>query len=446
MDYLPIIMFVFLFLFILLGFPVAFSLALVAAGGGYVLFQDMFILQLYRQIVKVSSDFILASIPLFILMGAVLERAGIAMRLFRSFQVLASGLPGGIGVASLAMCGVFAAATGVVGAVEIVVGIMAIPAMQKLRYRNSLIAGTVCAGGSLGTIIPPSVIAIVYAALAQMSVGQLFAAAMFPGLIMLLMFIAYIIIFSLFVGESSQVEVGAVVRHENKKADICLKELIITVAIGLLPASFLILSVLGSLLAGIASPTEAAAVGVGGALLLMLAYREFSVSKLIEALDTTIRITAMIMLIVVAGTMFTGIFIVAGGSVFVSNLVGFLGDETWQIVLVMLVIVFLIGFVMDWISIVLICVPIFMPIIRMHGIDPVWFAVMMMVVIQTSYLTPPMAPSIFYLKSIAPKDMTYGQMCRGVVPFVIIQFLVLAIVASFPQVATWLPAQLSSNF
>ena len=444
MDYLPIIMFAFLFLFILLGFPVAFSLALVAAGGGYVIFQDMFLLQLYRQVVKVSSDFILASIPLFILMGAVLERAGIAMRLFRSFQVLASGLPGGIGVASLAMCGVFAAATGVVGAVEIVVGIMAIPAMQKLRYRNSLIAGTVCAGGSLGTIIPPSVIAIVYAALAQMSVGQLFAAAMFPGLIMLFMFIAYIIAFSMFVGESKQAEVEC--QHERKKENICFKELIVTVAIGLLPASFLILSVLGSLLAGIASPTEAAAVGVGGALLLMLAYREFSIPKLVEALDTTIRITAMIMLIVVAGTMFTGIFIVAGGSVFVSNLVGFLGDETWQIVLVMLVIVFLIGFVMDWISIVLICVPIFMPIIRMHGIDPVWFAVMMMVVIQTSYLTPPMAPSIFYLKSIAPKDMTYGQMCRGVVPFVIIQFLVLAIVASFPQVATWLPAQLSSNF
>lgn len=444
MEFLPILMFALLFALILIGFPVAFSLTLVSAVGGYVIFQDMFLLQLYRQVVKVSSDFILASIPLFILMGAILERSGIAMRLFRSFQVLTSGLPGGIGVASLAMCGVFAAATGVVGAVEIVVGIMAIPAMQKLRYRNSLIAGTVCAGGSLGTIIPPSVIAIVYAALAQMSVGQLFAAAMFPGLIMLGLFILYIMFFSWFAGESPSAAGASGVDVQLPKPS--LKEVVGTVLVGLLPSSFLIFAVLGSLLAGIASPTEAAAVGVGGAFFLMLVYREFSVTKLLEALDTTIRITAMIMLIVVAGTMFTGIFIVSGGSSIVNNLVSFMGDETWQIILVMLLIVFIIGFVMDWISIVLICVPIFMPIIRSYGIDPIWFAVMMMVVIQTSYLTPPMAPSIFYLKSIAPKDMTYGQMCRGVVPFVAIQFAVLLIVAAFPKVATWLPAQLSTGF
>lgn len=444
MDILPILMFVFLFAFILLGFPVAFSLSLVAAVGGYALFQDMFLLQLYRQVVKVSSDFILASIPLFILMGAILERAGIAMRLFNAFQVLASGLPGGVGVAALAMCGVFAAATGVVGAVEIVVGIMAIPAMQKLRYRNSLIAGTVCAGGSLGTIIPPSVIAIVYAALAQMSVGQLFAAAMFPGLIMLGLFILYIIGYSVFSERSGS---SAVTMQRGPIQNrLAAREVLKTVVVGLVPAGFLIFSVLGSLLAGIASPTEAAAVGVGGALLLMLAYGEFKVGKLLEALDTTIRITAMIMLIVVAGTMFTGIFIVSGGSAMVSNLVSFMGEETWQIILVMLVVVFVVGFVMDWISIVLICVPIFMPIVRAYGIDPIWFAVMMMVVIQTSYLTPPMAPSIFYLKSIAPKDMTYGQMCRGVIPFVAIQFVVLLIVAAFPQVATWLPGQLSRNF
>ncbi|KDE39047.1 TRAP-type C4-dicarboxylate transport system, large permease component [Nitrincola lacisaponensis] len=442
MEILPFLMFLFLFGFILLGLPVAFSLTLVAAGAGYILFQDMFLMQLYRQVVKVSSDFILASIPLFILMGAILERAGIAMRLFNAFQTLTARLPGGVGVASLAMCGVFAAATGVVGAVEIVVGIMAIPAMQKLKYNNSLIAGTVCAGGSLGTIIPPSVIAIVYAALAQMSVGQLFAAAMFPGLIMLGLFILYIMIYSYFQSSSSK-------NTDAQKTDTVHKttwELIKIVSVGLLPATFLIITVLGSLLAGIASPTEAAAVGVGGAFLLMFAYGEFSIKKLIDALDTTIRITAMIMLIVVAGTMFTGIFIVAGGASMVRELVSFMGDETWQVILVMLVIVFIIGFVMDWISIVLICVPIFMPIVRSFGIDPIWFAVMMMVVIQTSYLTPPMAPSIFYLKSIAPKDMTYGQMCRGVIPFVIIQFIVLIIVAAFPLVATWLPGQLSAKF
>ncbi|WP_417581512.1 TRAP transporter large permease [Nitrincola sp.] len=348
MEILPFLMFVFLFGFILLGLPVAFSLTLVAAGAGYILFQDMFLMQLYRQVVKVSSDFILASIPLFILMGAILERAGIAMRLFHAFQTLTARLPGGVGVASLAMCGVFAAATGVVGAVEIVVGIMAIPAMQRLKYKNSLIAGTVCAGGSLGTIIPPSVIAIVYAALAQMSVGQLFAAAMFPGLIMLGLFILYIMIYSyLYERSNTNLAVKETLQVSEKKS---LFELIRIITVGLVPATLLIIAVLGSLLAGIASPTEAAAVGVGGAFLLMLAYREFSVKKMLDALDTTIRITAMIMLIVVAGTMFTGIFIVAGGSSMVRELVSFMGDETWQVILVMLVIVFIIGFVMDWIS------------------------------------------------------------------------------------------------
>lgn len=439
MELVPVLMFVFLFALILSGIPVAVSLALVAAAGSYLLFDSMFLLQLYRQVVSVASNFVLASIPLFILMGALLERAGIAMRLFNAFQLLAGRLPGGIGVAALAMCGVFAAATGVVGAVEIVVGLMAIPAMQKFNYKNTIIAGTVCAGGSLGTIIPPSVIAIVYAAMAQMSVGALFAGALFPGLIMLGLFVAYIIASSYFSSDGPR-QADSGTSEETVKPSF--GQATKTVITGLIPATVLIVCVLGSLLSGMASPTEAAAVGVGGALVLMIVYGEFKFSKAMEALDTTVRISAMIMLIVAAGTMFTGTFITSGGQTMVRDLIGALGGDIWLIVTVMLFIVFVIGFVMDWISIVLICVPIFTPLIRSFGIDPLWFAIMMMIVIQTSYLTPPMAPSIFYLKSIAPANMTYGEMCRGVIPFVVIQFIVLMIVALIPEVATWLPEKL----
>ncbi|AOZ68034.1 C4-dicarboxylate ABC transporter permease [Rhodobacter xanthinilyticus] len=362
------LMFPALFALVLAGIPVAFSLAIVSAGAGLVAFGPNVFGQLYGSFYSAATNFILAAIPMFVLMGAILERSGIAERLFKVMQIWLGRLPGGLAVATIAMGAVFAAAAGVVGAVEVMIGMMAIPAMQRYRYNNSLIAGTICAGGSLGTMIPPSVIAVMYASLAQISVGEL--------------------------------------------------------------------------LAGIASPTEAAAVGALGALVVCVFYGRFSIGMLREALKITVRISAMILLIVAAGTMFMGTFAANGGSRLIRSAVESAGFGEVGVIVFFLVIVLLLGFVLDWTANVLICVPLFTPFVRQAGIDPVWFGTMVIIVIQTSYLTPPMASSIFYLKSIAPPDMTYGQMYRGVLPFIFLQLVTLAIVALFPAIATWLPDQI----
>ncbi|NYT35852.1 TRAP transporter large permease subunit [Allopusillimonas soli] len=430
------LMFPALFLLIFLGVPISFSLIIPALAAGLYAFGPHIFDQLYGSLYTAATNYVLSAIPMFVLMGAILERSGIAARLFRTMQLWLGRLPGGLAVATIAMAATFAAAAGVVGAVEVMVGMMAIPAMQKFRYNNSLIAGTICAGGSLGTMIPPSVVAVVYASLAQISVGELFAAMLFPGLIMVGLFLVYI--------------VGiCVVRPEfGPRADDAdmrlpaLDKLKITVT-GLVPTMLLIVAVLGSLMAGIASPTEAAAVGAAGALVLCICYGQFNVKMMRESLAITVRISAMILLIVAGGIMFTGIFAANGGSRLIQSITENLGLGITGTIIFFLFVVFLLGFVLDWTANVLICVPLFLPLLTSAGIDPIWFGTLMIIVLQTGYLTPPMASSIFYLLSIAPPDMKYGQICKGVVPFILIQFLTLIIVALFPWLATWLPTQVS---
>ncbi|MBY6057919.1 TRAP transporter large permease subunit [Leisingera daeponensis] len=430
---IPLLMFAALFALVFAGIPVAFSMMIVAVAFGYAVFGDMLFLQLYGPLLHTASNFVLAAIPLFIFMGAVLERSGIAKRLFHALQIWLGGLPGGLALSTIAMCAIFAAASGVVGAVEIVVGLMAIPAMRAAGYRNDLIAGTICAGGSLGTVIPPSVIVVVYASIAQLSIGQLFAASILPGVLMVAFFVGYVLLRSL-----RRPEDAPVLPTEGRALPTGQK-LKITVT-ALVPPLLLIAMVLGSLLAGAASATEAAAVGAAGTLVLTFMFRELSFSMLRAALGVTLRITAMIMLIVAGGTMFTSIFAVTGGGGLVRDTVEMIGYGNAGLIAFLLLVVFFAGFVLDWVSIVLIFVPIFAPLVRSAGIDPVWFAMLVLVVIQTSYLTPPMAPSIFYLRSIAPKDMTYGHMYRGVLPFVAAQGLVLAALLAVPELATWLPS------
>ncbi|SEK40345.1 TRAP transporter large permease [Pacificibacter marinus] len=432
---IPLLMFATLFVLVFIGVPVAFSLMIIAIAFGYTVFGDLIFLQLYGPLLSTASNFVLAAIPLFIFMGAVLERSGIAKRLFYALQLWLGGLPGGLALSTIAMCAIFAAASGVVGAVEIVVGMMAIPPMMKAGYKNDLIAGTICAGGSLGTIIPPSVIVVVYASIAQLSTGQLFAASILPGLLMVVFFVGYILVRS--------------IMHPNDAPPLPLAERTTPVAekikismTAMLPPLALIVMVLGSLLAGIASATEAAAVGAAGTVLLTLMFRELNLKLIMDSLGVTLRITSMIMLIIAGGTMFTSIFAVTGGGNLVRDTVETIGYGNVGIIAFFLTVVFFAGFVLDWVSIVLIFIPIFAPIVKSAGIDPIWFAMMVLVVIQTSYLTPPMAPSIFYLRSIAPKSMTYGQMYRGVLPFVGAQMLVLVVIILFPAVVTWLPSVL----
>jgi len=429
------LMFPLLFVLIFAGLPVAFALTLTAALAGWWAFGPHLFDQLYGGIYSAATNFILSAIPMFVLMGALLERSGIAARLFYAMQLWLGRLPGGLAVATLAMAAVFAASAGVVGAVEIMVGLMAIPAMQKYRYHNALVAGTVCAGGSLGTMIPPSVIAVMYASLAQISIGEVLAATVLPGVLMIGLFLAYVMLRCWLRPQD-----GPPMREEA--GQLSLGDKLRVTLTALLPALLLIVAVLGSLLRGIASPTEAAALGALGALLLCVTYGQFHLRMLREALGLTVRISAMILLIVAAGTMFMGVFAANGGARLIARTIA-----DWQLGLpatlaLLLTIVFLLGFVLDWTANVLICVPLFTPMVRTLGVEPVWFATLVIIVIQTSYLTPPMASSIFYLKSIAPPDMSYGQMCRGVLPFIAMQLLTLVLVVSFPALATWLPARI----
>ncbi|WP_323011814.1 TRAP transporter large permease subunit [Castellaniella sp.] len=429
------LMFPGMFLLIFLGIPVSFSLIIPALVAGWFAFGDQVFNQLYGSFYSATTNYILSAIPMFVLMGAILERSGIAARLFRTMQLWLGRLPGGLAVATIAMGATFAAAAGVVGAVEVMVGLMAIPAMQRFRYDNSLIAGTICAGGSLGTMIPPSVVAVVYASLAQISVGELFAAMLFPGLIMVSLFILYIVGICLLDPKKGP-------RADDPDMRLPLSEKLKITASGLLPTMLLIFAVLGSLMAGIASPTEAAAVGAIGALILCIFYGQFSILMLRQSLAITVRISAMILLIVAGGIMFTGIFAANGGGRLIQMLISDMGLGLTGTLVLFLCVVFLLGFVLDWTANVLICVPLFLPVLVAAGVDPIWFGTMVIIVIQTSYLTPPMASSIFYLLSIAPPDMKYAQVCRGVVPFILVQFLTLAIVAMFPALATWLPQRI----
>lgn len=429
------LMFPALFALILLGIPVAFSLTIVAAGAGLMAFGDVAFNQLYGSFYSASTNFILSAVPMFILMGALLERSGIAEKLFRVMNMWLGRLPGGLALATIAMGAVFAAAAGVVGAVEVMIGMMAIPAMQKARYDNALIAGTICAGGSLGTMIPPSVIAVMYASLAQMSVGKLLAGMLFPGLLMVALFLAYIAI------QGMMYPVPPAPDDEPEET-FTLGEKLRATVVTIVPVFALIFTVLGSILWGIASPTEAAAVGAAGALILCLVNRRFSLGVLTESLSITVRISAMILLIVAAGTMFMGVFAANGGARLIRGFIETAGLGTTGMIVFFLLIVFVLGFVLDWTANILIVVPMFTPFIRSSGVDPVWFATLVLIVIQTGYLTPPMASSIFYLKSIAPPDMTYGQMCRGVLPFIALQLVTLLIIVLFPALATWLPDQI----
>ena len=431
-EYPALWMFPALFVLVFMGIPVAFAMIGLSFGFGLWFFGDSIGTQMLSRLQEAASNYVLTAIPLFIFMGSALERSGIAERLFYAIQQWIGRLRGGLALTSVSMCGVFSATTGIVGAVETVVGMMAIPPMMKQRYKHDLIAGTICAGGSLGTIIPPTIVVVVYGSVVEESIGDLFAGVLIPGVIMMALFLLYI-------GIRCQLrpEDGPPMSAEEISARFADK--LKTTATALVPAFVLIFAVLGSILAGIASPTEAAGVGAFGAIVLIFAYRQFSLKVAFEVFEKAIRINAMVMFTVVGGTIFSAIFLVNGGDDLIQVFIDTVKPTPAELTILFLLVFFVLGFILDWVSIVLICMPIFAPMIKAAGIDPIWFGVLVCVVIQTSYLTPPVAPSIFYLRGIAPKEITYESMFIGVVPFVLCQLVVLAIVAFYPPTALYLP-------
>jgi len=428
-----LLMFPALFVLIFLGFPVAFSLIGVAFVFGVITFGDAAFFQFTQKIEDVASNFVLAAVPLFVFMGSMLERSGIAEQLFSAVHLWTRRLPGGLAVGTVVMCIIFAASTGVIGATETVVGLLAIPAMMKYSYSKSLISGTICAGGSLGTIIPPSVVVVVLGPVANVSIGDLMVGMIFPGLILSALYIVYIVALCLI-----RPEAGPRVREAD---DIALAEKLIITAKALLPPLVMIFAVLGSIMLGWAAPTEAAAIGAAGAFVLTVLYGRFTLQTFWQAMMKTIIVTSMIMFILMAGSLFTGVYVAAGGMGIMRGLINALEIGPWGLLAVFLALVFIAGFFLEWISILLIFVPLFMPFVLQGGFEPVWFCMLILVMIQTSYLTPPMAPAIFYLRGVAPDSITLMDMYRGVVPFIVIQVITLGIVITFPQTALWLPEQ-----
>ena len=409
-DYLSLLMFPALLIALFLGFPVAFSMMGVAFFFGLMVFGDAVILQFVQKVNDVASNFVLAAVPLFVFMGAMMERSGIAEQLFEAVHLWTRRLPGGLALGTIIMCVIFAASTGVIGATETVVGLLAIPVMMKYGYDKGLISGTICAGGSLGTIIPPSVVVVVMGPVADVSVGDLFVGMFFPGLLMAALYLVYILV-------------------------RC------TIDPKFAPPLAIIFAVLVSIVLGWAAPTEAAGIGALGAVLLTLIYRSFTLGVLREALIRTLKVTCMIMVILLGGSMFAGVFVAAGGVALANELVQSTQLSAWVMVLLFLAVAFIAGFFLDWISVLLIFIPVFIPLVTGFGFDPVWFCILFLIVIQTSYLTPPMAPAIFYLRGISPPEITLSHMFRGVIPFVVLQLITLVSVAAYPPLVLWLPAQ-----
>ena len=433
MDYLPFLMLPVAFTLMFLGIQVAFSMMITAVLFGLVIFGDRVIFQFIEKIEDISSNFVFAAVPLFVFMGAMLEKSGIADKLFEAIHIWTRRLPGGLSLATISMCVIFAASSGVIGATESVVGLLTIPIMLRYKYDKSLISGSICAGGSLGTIIPPSVVAVVMGPLANVSVGDLLYGMVFPGLIMACLYLIYI--YGLCV-----INPAAGPRIPPEPGEPAFAQKLWITTRNLVPPLFMIFAVLGSILLGWASPTEAAAIGALASVGLTTLYGRFNFGGLYEALIKTVKITTMIMTVLLAGTLFTGVFIGGGGINTANVLIKEMHLTPWMLLALMMSIIFIAGFFLDCISIVLIFVPLFTPLIMAAGFDPVWFCILFLIMIQTSYLTPPMAPAIFYLRAVAPDEITMRDMYRGGVPFLALQSATLVIVMVFPVLVTYLPS------
>ena len=432
-EILLIILFAGLIIGLAIGFPVPFVMLGISLIVGFLGVGQGFFHMMILRVFDTMENYILAAIILFVYMGIMLERSGAAERLFSSTHILLGGLRGGLALTVIAVCTIMAAATGIMGAPVIIMGLFALPEMLKKGYDRALSCGTICAGGTLGILIPPSIMLVVYGPMAGVSVGRLFMAAILPGLILSALYVIYIIV-RCFLNP----ELGPALPLEQRQLPIGKKLLMIVTS--MLPTLFLILAVLGTIFFGIAAPTEAAAVGAFASILLAISYKRLSWKAFKDSIYQTLRVSSMIMLIVAAAFVFTGTFMLVGGGDLVKGFLLSLPIGRWGILAMMMAAFFIFGLFMEWVGIVPILVPIFTPIIAELGFDPLWAAMLFCVTMQTSFLTPPMAPALFYIKGVAPKDIDFGKhIVAGTIPFIALQLVGVALLTVFPQLALWLP-------
>jgi tripartite ATP-independent transporter DctM subunit len=387
---------------------------------------------------SILSNDTLTAVPLFLFMGYVVERANILDRLFYSIQIAARRIPGSLAVATLITCALFATATGIVGAVVTLMGLLALPAMLKAGYDTKLAAGVICAGGCLGIMIPPSILLILYAATAGESVVKLYAGAFVPGFILAGFYIAYVIVRAII-----NPKLAPPLPEDQGKVPFL--EVLWALLTSFFPLAVLIMSVLGAILMGLATPTEAAAVGSFGSLVLAAAYRELDFTRLKEAVYLTARTSAMVTYLFVGSWTFASVFAYLGGQHLVEELIKGLNMNRVEFLLLTQFIIFLLGWPLEWTEIIIIFVPIFLPLLKFFHVDPIVFGILVALNIQTSFNTPPMAMAAYYLKGVAPPQVRLTQIFGGALPFVFMVFITMALLYVFPQTALWLPNLLYSK-
>ena len=438
-EILTILMFGSLIALIALGHPLAYTLAAVAVLFGLIdngfnlptLF-DMFSNNAWG----LMQNYVIVAVPLFIMMAQVLDRSKVADKLFESLYVVLGGLKGGLGLAVVFVSTVFAATTGIIGASVVAMGLLAGPALINKGYQKELTSGIICASGTLGILIPPSIMLVMYGALTgykETSVGNLFAGAIFPGLILAALYFLYITI-RCYINP----QLGPPI-PENDRTYTASQKWAMTLK-SLIPPMALILTVMGAILSGVATPTEAAALGVVGAMILALANKTFNWKVLKEAGLATYKTTAMIMMLFIGGKWFSTVFLSMGGGDVVADFLLGTGFSRFTALFIMMAIVFFMGMFIDWAAILLVTVPIFTPIAMELDFNPLWFALLMCVNLQTSFLTPPFGYALFYFKGVAPKEISISHIYRGIIPFVLLQLIGLALMIIFPDIITWLPS------
>ncbi|MEJ5300610.1 MAG: TRAP transporter large permease subunit [Thermodesulforhabdaceae bacterium] len=439
-EILTLLMFVALIIAIAFGHPLAFTLMWVATIFGLIdngfnvpaLF-DLFVNNAWG----IMNNYVLVAIPLFIFMAQLLDKSRVAKKLFDALYIVLGGIRGGLGLAVVVVCTVFAATTGIIGASVVAMGLLATPALLQKGYQKELTSGIICAAGTLGILIPPSIMMVVYGGLTglkETSVGNLFAGAVIPGLILSGLYFFYILIRC-----TLNPSLGPPISKEESSRYTTSQKLAMTLK-SLLPPLALIFLVMGTILLGIATPTEAAGMGVLGAFFLALFNKALNWEMLKSSSVATLRITCMVMMLFIGGKCFSTVFLSMGGGDVVSDFLIGGGLNRWVVLFIMMAIIFIMGMFIDWAAILLVTVPIFMPIAMELGFDPLWFSMLVCVNLQTSFLTPPFGYALFYFAGVAPKEYNMMTIYRGIVPFVGLQLLGLLIVAIFPKTVTWLPS------
>lgn len=438
MEVLALLMFVALIGLLLLGYPVAFSIGAVALLFGIPALGLEFFNLLPLRIWGVMTNFTLLAVPLFVFMGVMLEKSGLAEDLLETMGLLFGNIRGGMMISIVVVGGLLAATTGVVGATVVTMGVIALPAMLKHGYSASFSSGTIAAAGTLGQLIPPSIILILLGDVIGVPVGRLFAGAVIPGVLLIFMFIVFILIFSRMRPDLAPLPDKSKLRTQSDM------HLAVRVIRGLVPSLSLVVAVLGSIFFGIASPTESAAFGAAGAVILSALNKRLSFKQMNDAALDTMRLTSMVFMILVGATAFGLVFRGMGGDGLLEDLMTQLPGAQWGFLAVSMLLLFVLGFFLDFLEICFIVVPILAPIAISMGIDPLWFAILIAVNLQTSFLTPPFGFSLFYLKASAPSSVSINDIYKGVIPFILIQvFLILAII-SFPKLTLWLPDLMDS--